>query len=655
MVRMVEASGPNISGPATHPTHPFIERLARGPIVADGAMGTFLYDKGIPFDRSFDAINLVDPALIQSVHREYLRAGAELIETNTFGANRFRLGAHGVTESARLVAREGARIARNAREEVGEAAFVAGAMGPLGKPVAPLGTIAREEAFDAYREQAEGLVEGGVDLLLIETQSDLTEATIAIEAVRSVTTLPLAVLFTFTEDLRTLHGAYPEDVARALASLPVDVIGANCSVGPQGVHDVVERMKRRTDRPLAAMPNAGLPRYHDGRFVYVSSPEYLAAMAVRFVDAGALLIGGCCGTTPLHIRRVRDALRAREASGPNAARGDGARAAGAGPSTASSLPPVTIEEPAGPAPTSERSALARKLAAKEFVVSVEIDPPRGARPKKMIEGAVLLKRAGVDTINVADSPMARIRMSSIALASMISSQVGIETILHFTCRDRNLMGIQSDLMGAHALGIRNVLALTGDPPRAGDYPNMTAVFDTDSIGLLRILRRMNEGVDFHGNSIGEPTGFYLGCAVNPTADNFDRELERFDKKIEAGAEFAMTQPVYEVETLARFLKAIQAVGRQRIPILLGLLPLQSYRHAEFLHNEVPGIHVPEHARAAMKAAGDRGIEVGVEMCRELLLQARDLVEGAYLMPSFGRYEVVARVAQAVLPAGRAKI
>ena len=653
MLPMVKAPGPNVSE-RPRPTHPFVERLARGPVLADGAMGTFLYGKGMSFDRSFDALNLTDPALIQSVHREYLRAGAEVIETNTFGANRFRLGTHGVTEPARLVAREGARLARNAREEVGEPAFVAGAIGPLGKPVAPLGTIAREDAFDAYREQTEGLVEGGVDLLIVETQSDLTEATIAIDAIRAVTDLPLVVLFTFTEDLRTLHGAYPEDIVRTLSAMRVDVIGANCSVGPQGVLDVVERMRRRTDRPLAAMPNAGMPRYHDGRFVYLSSPEYLGAMACRFADAGALLIGGCCGTTPLHVRKMREALRAREAAtggspgsadSPERSREDGA----ASYRPYGSAPAIIIEEPPAPTDPSQRSLLARKLAAREFVVSVEVDPPRGARPKKMIEGADLLRRAGVDTINVADSPMARVRMSSIALATMIQSQVGIETILHFTCRDRNLMGIQSDLMGAHALGIRNILALTGDPPNAGDYPNATAVFDTDSIGLLRILGRLNQGVDLGGNSIGEPTHFHLGCAVNPTAENFEGELERFAKKIEAGAEFAMTQPVYELETLARFLKS---VGTGRIPVLLGLLPLQSHRHAEFLHNEVPGIHVPDHIRAAMKDAGEGGIEVGVEMCRELLVAARDLVEGAYLMPSFGRYEVVARVAQAVLPAGR---
>ncbi|MGH7680885.1 MAG: bifunctional homocysteine S-methyltransferase/methylenetetrahydrofolate reductase [Candidatus Eiseniibacteriota bacterium] len=622
--------------------HPFLDRLARGVVLADGAMGTYLYEKGIPFDRSFDLLNLTEASLVQAVHREYIRAGAELIETNTFGANRYRLAHHGATESPRVVNRAGAQLARNAREEVGEAVFVAGAMGPLGKPVAPLGTIAREEAYDAYREQVEGLVEGGVDLLIIETQSDLAEAAIAVQAARSVTDHhPLVLQMTFTEDGRTLYGAYPEDVARVIDGTMVDVLGANCSVGPQTLLEMVERLGRRTQLPLSVMPNAGLPRFVNGRFVYLSSPEYLAEYATRFSAAGVKLIGGCCGTTPVHTRKMREALRAVAKGGVAVA-----------PSEAPSQPAITIpayEEPAPATDPADRTRLSRKLADKTFVVSVEVDPPRGARPKKMIEGAQFLKNAGVDVINVADSPMARVRMSSIALSSMITNQVGIETILHFTCRDRNLMGIQSDLMGAHALGIRNILALTGDPPRVGDYPNATAVFDVDSVGLIRVLKQLNAGTDLGGNSIGEPTAFLIGCAVNPTAENFDQEMERFERKIEAGAEFAMTQPLYELETLMRFLNRF---GKDRIPVLLGLLPLQSHRHAEFLHNEVPGINIPDDARAAMKAAGEKGIEVGVEMCRKLLLEARSQVEGAYLMPSFGRYEVVARVAEAVLPGAR---
>ncbi|HKQ18488.1 MAG TPA: bifunctional homocysteine S-methyltransferase/methylenetetrahydrofolate reductase [Candidatus Eisenbacteria bacterium] len=637
---MVEASG-------GHSRHPFLKRLSEGVVLGDGAMGTVLYDKGIPFDRSFDALNLSDPALVQAVHREYIRAGAELIETNTFGANRFRLQAHGVTDAPRAVNRAGAQVARNAREEVGESVFVAGAVGPLGKPVSPIGTITREEAFAAYREQAEGLVEGGVDLFLIETQSDLAEAAIAVAAIRSVTRdLPLVLEMTFTEDGRTLYGAYPEDVVKTFVGNGVDVLGANCSVGPQKLLEIVERFRRKTDLPLSVMPNAGLPRFVNGRFLYLSSPEYFGEYATRFADAGAHLIGGCCGTTPAHVRRMREAVRARHAAATGQAGSDGAA-----PAVVVSTPVVDraalleIEEPHLAGDPTQRTLLSRKLARGEFVVSVEVDPPRGARPKKMIDGALFLRQAGVDTINVADSPMARVRMSSIALATMIQTQVGIETILHFTCRDRNLMGIQSDLMGAHALGIRNILALTGDPPRAGDYPNATAVFDVDSIGLLRILGKLNRGLDLGGNSIGEPTRFMIGCAVNPTAENFDEELTRFRNKIEAGAEFAMTQPLYELDTLVRFLDAI---GKPRIPVLLGLLPLQSHRHAEFLHNEVPGIVIPEPARTAMREGGDRGVEIGIEMCRKLLLEARDLVEGAYLMPSFGRYEVVARVAEAVL-------
>jgi len=613
--------------------HPFLERLDRGVLLADGAMGTLLYERGIPFDRSFDVLNLTDPELVRGIHREYIRAGAELIETNTFGANRLRLAAHGAAEDARRVARAGAQVARQAREEAGEAVFVAGAMGPLGKPVAPLGTIPREEARTAYREQAEALLEGGVDLLILETQTDLEEVRIAVEAIRSVADLPLVVEFSYTEDGRTLYGAYPEDVARALDGARVDVLGANCSVGPQGLLEIVGRLGRRTSKPISVMPNAGLPRYVAGRFLYVASPEYFAEYASRYAAAGARLIGGCCGTTPAHIRRMREALKT----------------AAAAPEAAAPEAPVVRAAPPEPAPAAQpsaRSALARKLASGAFVLSVEVDPPRGIRPRKMLEGAQYLRRAGIDVINVADSPMARVRMSSLALATMITHQVGIETILHFTCRDRNLMGIQSDLMGAHALGLRNILALTGDPPRIGDYPNATAVYDVDSVGLIRVLRRLNAGTDLAGNSIGEPTQFVIGCAVNPVADDPDAELERFAKKVEAGAEFAMTQPLYELPPLLRFL---ERVGKPRIPILLGLLPLQSHRHAEFLHNEVPGITIPDPARKIMREAGDRGIEAGIEMCRTLLAEARGLVEGAYLMPSFGRYEVVARVAEAVLP------
>ncbi len=625
--------------------HPFLERLERGVVLADGAMGTLLYERGISFDRSFDLLNLTDPELIRKIHREYIRAGAEVIETNTFGGNCLRLAAHGAAHEARRVCRAGAQLARNAREEAGEAVFVAGALGPLGKPVAPVGIVSREEAAEAYREQAEGLVEGGVDLLILETQTDIEEAIVAIGAIRSATDLPLVVEFTFTEDGRTLYGAYPEDIVRALQGRRVDLIGANCSVGPQALLEIVERLRRRTEIPISVMPNAGLPRFMGGRFLYLASPEYMAEYAVRFAAAGATLVGGCCGTTPAHIRRMREAIRAGAAPAGGPDRLGDSLTLRADTAAVADAPTPERAEAADPA---ARSALAAKLHAGAFVMSVEVDPPRGVRPRKMIEGAQMLKRAGIDAINVADSPMARVRMSSLALATMITHQVGMETILHFTCRDRNLMGIQSDLMGAHALGIRNILALTGDPPSIGDFPSSTAVYDVDSVGLIGVLRRLNAGTDLAGNSIGEATRFVIGCAVNPVAEDRAAEVERFRRKIEAGAEFAMTQPLYEIEPL---LDLLQRVGEPRIPILLGLLPLQSYRHAEFLHNEVPGIVIPDWARQAMREAGDRGIETGIEMCRDLLLQARNRVEGAYLMPSFGRYEVVARVAEAVRPAG----
>ncbi len=641
-------------------THPFLERLMREPLLADGAMGTLLYERGISFDRSFDLLNLTEPERVRAIHREYIQAGADVIETNTFGGNRHRLAAHGAAQDARLVCRAGARLARAAREEAGEPVFVAGAMGPLGRPVAPIGTIPREEAAAAYREQAEGLVEGGVDLLLLETQTDIEEVLIAVDAARSVTDLPLVVEFTYTEDGRTLYGAYPEDVARALSGRRIDLIGANCSVGPQALLGILERLRRRTDLPLSAMPNAGLPRFVGGRFLYLASPEYMAEYAGRFLAAGARLVGGCCGTTPAHIRRMRAAIDAARGAGAGGAGAAAPAAMGPAGGAAGARPvEITAAAPAAPAPVpgaapaeggepASRSALAARLGAGAFVLSVEVDPPRGVRPRKMIEGAQMLKRAGIDAINVADSPMARVRMSSLALATMITHQVGIETILHFTCRDRNLMGIQSDLMGAHALGLRNILALTGDPPSAGDFPGSTAVYDVDSIGLIGVLKRLNAGSDLAGNSIGEPTRFVIGCAVNPMADDPGAEAERFRRKIDAGADFAMTQPLYELEPLLSFL---ERVGTPRIPILLGLLPLQSHRHAEFLHNEVPGIVVPAWARSAMREAGDRGVGIGIEMCRDLLVKARDRVEGAYLMPSFGRYEVVARVAEAVRPAG----
>lgn len=603
---------------------PFLARLAQGPVLADGAMGTLLFSRGVGYERCFDELNLSQPGLIEGIHREYLTAGAELIETNTFGANAIRLATHGLQDKARLIARQGVKVARNAREIVGTTAFVAGSMGPLGSHVEPFGEIAVAEAEKAFRSQAEGLLEGGLDVFLLETFQDLNEILAAIRAIRSISTeVPIVAQMTFGLDGKTRYGHTPQLIAKALRNAGASVIGVNCGVGPQPTLEVLEELSATgSGLPLSVMPNAGLPQFVDGRYVYLSSPEYFADFAARAVALGARIIGGCCGTTPAHIRAMRERL-------------------------ASHLPAETLPSGAevhvlerapaeeAPAETTEPSLL-QKMKSK-FTVSVEIDPPRGINTQKVLAGAKLMAERGVDCINIADSPMARIRMSAMSLAFQIHGLFPqVEVILHYTTRDRNLMGLQSDLLGAHALGLRNILCLTGDPPSLGDYPNMTAVYDTNSVGLIGIVNKMNRGTDDSGTSIGAPTAFSIGCAVNPTAEDLDHELEHFKKKIDAGAQFVMTQPVYELSCWENFLKRLG--GMPPIPLMIGILPLQSFRHAEFLHNEVPGIHVPDWIRTRMHDAGNEGQKVGVELARDLLAQCRSMANGVYLMPSFGRYE-----------------
>jgi methionine synthase / methylenetetrahydrofolate reductase (NADH) len=604
---------------------PFLERLEQGPLVADGAMGTLLYQKGVSFDQSFDELNLSRASLIESVHRDYLVAGAELIETNTFGANAIRLAAHGLGDRVRLIARQGVKVARSAREIVGVNAFVAGSIGPLGKPLEPFGQISVAEAEDCYRASAEGLVEGGCDCIILETFQDLNEILAALRAVRRVTLdVPVIAQMTFGNDGKTLYGHTPALTVQALKQAGASVVGINCGVGPQPTLEVLEELLTAADgTPVSAMPNAGLPQYVEGRFVYLASPDYFGEFAARAVEMGVKIVGGCCGTTPAHVRAMRERLRTRlpaEKLAPGAEVRVLERA------------PAPVEPPAEAAEPS----LLRKLREK-FVVSVEIDPPRGINTQKVMEGARLIAHRGVDCINIADSPLARIRMSAMALAYQIHNHFPrVEIILHFTTRDRNLMGLQSDLLGAHSLGLRNILCLTGDPPSVGDYPNATAVFDTDAMGLMRIVHRMNQGTDLAGTSIGAATNFAIGCGVNPTAEDMDLEFERVKKKLDAGPQFVMTQPVYELECWQRFVERLS--GLTKIPILIGILPLQSYRHAEFLHNEVPGIHVPEWIRGRMHEAGNEGQKVGVELARELLSECKSMASGVYLMPSFGRYE-----------------
>jgi homocysteine S-methyltransferase len=612
----------------------FLARLANGPIVADGAMGTLLYQRGVSFADSFDALNLTQPALVESVHRDYLEAGAGLIETNTFGANAIRLAPHGLEEQARRIARAGVKIARAAREIMGRDALVAGSIGPLGKPLEPFGHIDVAQAERCFRATAEGLLEGGCDCFILETFQDLNEILAALRVVRRLTLdVPVIAQMTFGDDGKTLYGHTPTLATQMLRQAGASVVGINCGLGPQPTIEVLEEVMRAAEgTPVSAMPNAGLPQMVDGRYVYLSSPEYFADFAARALALGVRIVGGCCGTTPAHIRAMRDRIASRL---PAEQLSPGAEVRVISPAPAPVTPPAVAEEP----------SLLRALR-ERFVVSVEIDPPRGINTTKVMEAARMMAGHGVDCVNIADSPLARIRMSAMALAYLIRLQhPRLEVILHYTTRDRNLMGLQSDLLGAHALGIRNILCLTGDPPSLGDYPNATAVFDTDAPGLMRIVHRMNQGTDLAGTSIGAATGFAVGCGVNPTAEDLDKEFEYVRRKLDAGPHFVMTQPVYELDCWKRFVDRLS--GLTKIPILIGILPLQSFRHAEFLHNEVPGIHVPDWIRERMHAAGNEGQRVGIELARDLLTAGKGMANGAYLMPSFGRYENCLEVLEGV--------
>lgn len=603
-----------------------------------------LYARGIPFDRCFDDVHVEDAERVAAIHREYLEAGAEVIETNTFGANRVRLASHGLEDKVHVIASRAARIARDAREVVGVPAFVAGALGPLGKPVQPYGTIPVEEAEGYFREVIEALLEGGVDLFLIETLSDLSEARAAVRAVRSISSLPVVAQMTFGEDLSTLYGHTPEEVVGALIDEGSDLVGINCSVGPQGALDVIDRMRKaRPDVLLSAVPNAGLPQMVGGRYLYMTTPQYFADYGVQYLERGVQLIGGCCGTTPEHTQ----ALAARFEAWRNSQGGESQGTRTTRDSRGSTQ--TVIDQPQRPRASvaveqdepqrgSDEEPRILRLIREKFVLSVELDPPRGINTKKILAGAKMIYEAGVDAVNIADSPMARVRMGAQALAWLVLANFPMEVILHFTTRDRNLMAIQADLLGANAIGLRNILCLTGDPPSRGDYPNVTAVYDVDSIGLVRVVDQLNQGSDLSGNPIGGNTRFAIACAVNPTADDLDLEIERFQKKLDAGAQFAMTQPFYDWQVWEDF---VARAGPPTIPVLMGILPLQSHRHAEFLHNEVPGITVPAELREKLDRAGaDAQIE-GVAQARELFQEAKrrkDTFSGVYLMPSFGRYE-----------------
>ena len=599
----------------------FLELLADGrPHVFDGAMGTMLYHKGVFINRCYDELNALEPELVREIHRAYIQAGAELVETNTFGANRVKLAQYGLESRVAELNERGAVLAR---EAAGDAALVGGSIGPLGIRIEPFGPTSRDEAREFFREQVEALVEGGVDFLILETFSDLEEIRQALLAVRDVTTLPVVCQMTVQENGLTVYGTAPEVCAAKLDEWGADVIGLNCSVGPHGVLTALEKMARVTGRPLSAQPNAGLPREVQGRQMYMASPEYMGKYAQRLIRAGARLVGGCCGTTPEHVRRIADAVRA---ASPLRSR----------------IRVEPAETPAADArvvPLAERSNWGRKIAAGELVTSVEIVPPRGADPGRMLAGVRMLRRAGVDAVNVPDGPRAQMRMGVIATSVLVEKEVGIEAVVHYCCRDRNLLGMMSDLLGAHALGLRNLLLITGDPPKMGPYPQATAVFDIDSIGLTNLVSRLNRGVDPGGNPIGAPTSFTIGVGANPAASDLDYELNRFYWKVEAGAEYAITQPVFDPEQLIRFIDELDRRGI-RVPIVAGIWPLVSVRNAEFLANEVPGVVMPEEILRRMRRANERGAEFaqaeGIAIAREMFERVRTYVQGIQVSAPFGR-------------------
>ncbi|MFL5627045.1 MAG: bifunctional homocysteine S-methyltransferase/methylenetetrahydrofolate reductase [Ktedonobacteraceae bacterium] len=636
--------------------HILLEQLQQRPLLCDGAMGTLLYARGINYEQCFDALNLTEPERIKSIHREYISAGAQIIETNTFGANRAKLEAYNLQEQVREINFRAVKLALESREVSGQPVFVAGAVGPTGRPLQAPDEQRLSELRAIFREQIVALLEGGADLLILETFSSLSELRQAVLAAQELSGgLPIVAQMSFYEDGHTLSGQSATRVAAVLNNLGVNVMGANCSVGPAATLDVLQEMitsvkEYNTDNepssPLfSAQPNAGLPTRIGNRFFYMATPDYFADYTLRFAQAGVRLIGGCCGTTPRHIAAMRKALDEHYGISPQfftVLSKDNEQAKVTEPTNGKVTIAGLIEEEIIVPQQGTPTKLQEKLAANEFVVSVELDPPKGLNPTKILEGAALLQKAGVDCINIADSPMARVRMSCLALARLIQDHLGIETIIHFTSRDRNLMALQSELLGAHALGIRNILALTGDPLRVGDYPNTTGVWDVDSIGLIQMIRGMNEGHDAAGSAIGAHASFHIGAALNlnMTDEETVQEIAKYQRKIAAGAQFIMTQPIYEIAPLQRFL---EHVGKPPIPIILGCIPLHSSRHAEYLHNEVPGITIPDHVRARIRAAGENGPAEGLKIAQELLTQARSMVQGVYLMPSYARYDVVSEL------------
>jgi homocysteine S-methyltransferase len=605
-------------------TSPFLKSIRQSVLIADGGTGTLLHERGISFKNCFDQLCIADPEVVLSVHRDYINAGADVIETNSFGANPIRLKNFGFENKAIEINRRAASLARTAREEMGRDVYIAGSIGPTGRRMIQIEHPMYDEMLSAFKIQVEGLLEGGVDLFIVETFSDIKELKIAVDAVRSLSKLPLVAHMTFTYDGLTHPGLSPAEVVDELNDCEVDVIGANCSVGPQPLIDIIHQMAEKTSKPLSVMPNAGLPRYIEGRYLYYTSHDYFASCGSEFIKQGVRLIGGCCGTNPGHIKKLAEVVRSGIVP---------SKTTEYQPLYFSSLPDIQ------PGRSADLRNQFRDKLGNSFVISVEIDPPRGSNPQKILRGADYLAGLGVDAINVADSPMGRVRMGVTAAASLISQKTGVDVIMHLTCRDQNLMGLQSTILGAYALGIRNILAITGDPP-SGDYPNVTAVYDVDSLGLLQIINSLNHGIGITGAKIGYPTDILAGAAINPAAPDEKLELDRLRKKLDYGTAFFMTQPIFNINLLKRFLDKTSALN---LTVLMGILPLHSLRHALFLHNEVPGIDIPHDVLTRIEIAGGNAHKVGIEIATELSAQGREYVEGIYFMPSFGRYETIGAV------------
>jgi homocysteine S-methyltransferase len=604
----------------------FLEALPDRVLVCDGAMGTMLAARGVGGNTSFDALNVTQPSLVEELHREYVRAGADILETNTFGANRLKLSAFGLADSLREINVAGVRLARRAG---GSDVYVAGALGPLGVRIEPWGKTGVDEARAYFREQAEALLEGGVDLFVLETFRDVNEAGAAIDALRAVSTLPIVAQMTTDEDGNTLDGTPPEQFAPELERRGAAVVGVNCAVGPAPMLETIERMEAVTRLPLSAQPNAGKPRDVEGRNIYLCSPEYMASYARRFVQHNVRVLGGCCGTTPEHIRQIRAAVRSAAAP---------ARVFTHGPAA----PRVAPSLVAPPVPRERKSALAARFAAGQFVVSVELLPPRGVETESAIARARELKQYGVDVVGIPDGVRGGARVSALALAVLVEQKAGIETLLHYACRDRKLLAIQSDLLGAHAVGIRNVLLTTGGPEWVGDYVDATTVSEVDAIGLTNVVARLNRGQDVGGQTIGVPAAFHIGVSLNPSAADLDEELRRFDFKVDAGAEFVLTRPVFDA---ARFEQVYRRVEAARLPVVATVHPFESARHAEFLANEVPGMGVPDALIERMRRADSTGTAAaeGVAIARELARALKGMVQGIQVSTASGNVDAALSV------------